>query len=138
MPALGSLSSIQHTPIEEGVDPHMWQLLAKAVISGVVVVAASEAAKRSSIWGAVLVSLPLTSILALTWLWIDTRDIEAVMALSWSILWIVAPSVVLFVALPLLLRAGAPFAVALPLACGIMVVAYAGYVIVLERFGIGT
>lgn len=116
----------------------MWQLLAKAVISGVVVVAASEAAKRSSVWGAVLVSLPLTSILALAWLWIDTRDVEAVMALSWSILWIVVPSVVLFVALPLLLKVGAPFIVALPLACAIMVVAYAGYVVVLERFGIGT
>ncbi|MCW2973889.1 MAG: hypothetical protein JWN72_2162 [Thermoleophilia bacterium] len=115
----------------------MWQLIIKFVIAGTLVVAATEASKRSVVWGAVLVSLPLTSIIALGILWFDTRDAEQVSALSWSILLIVLPSVVLFVALPFLLRAGVPFWPALVAACGVMVAAYAGYVRVLEHFGLG-
>jgi hypothetical protein len=114
----------------------MWQLIAKGIISGALVVLASEVAKRSSLWGAVLVSLPLTSILALTWFWLDTRDVTRVSALSWDILLIVVPSVVLFAALPLLLRAGAPFALAMPAACLVTAAAYAGYVVLLRKLGL--
>jgi len=113
----------------------MWQLLLKGILSGALVVAASEVSKRSSAWGAVLVSLPLTSILALAWLWIDTKDVDKVVDLSWAILVIVVPSLVFFIALPLLLKAGAPFWVALPGACAVLAVTYAGYVAALERLG---
>jgi hypothetical protein len=51
-------------------------LIAKAAISGIVIMAASEIAKRSPMFGALLVSLPLTSILAMIWLWRDTADNE--------------------------------------------------------------
>jgi len=112
-------------------------LLAKAVISGVVVVAAAEVAKRSSLLGAVIVSLPLTSILALTWLWLDTRDVGEVASLSWSILWIVLPSVTFFVALPVGLRAGLPFAAALAVACAVTAAAYALWVWAGRALGIG-
>lgn len=115
----------------------MWQLLIKGVIAGTLVVAATEASKRSVVWGAVLVSLPLTSIIALSLLWFDTRDAEQVSSLSWAILWIVLPSVVLFAALPLLLKIGVPFWAALVAACAIMAGAYAGYVQLLQHFGIG-
>jgi len=115
----------------------MWQLIIKGVIAGTLVVAATEASKRSVVWGAVLVSLPLTSILALALLWFDERDVERVSSLSWSILWIVLPSVVLFVALPLLLKVGMPFWGALVAACAIMAGAYAGYVQLLGHFNVG-
>ncbi|MFN8108528.1 MAG: DUF3147 family protein [Thermoleophilia bacterium] len=111
-------------------------LLLKAVISGVLVVAASEAAKRSSLLGAVLISLPLTSILAITWLWLDTRHAQRVSDLSWSILWVILPSLAFFVALPVGLRAGLPFAVALATACAVTVAAYVGWVWVARRVGL--
>ena len=50
----------------------MLYLIAKALLSGVIIMAASEAAKRSPTYGALLVSLPLISILAMVWLWRDT------------------------------------------------------------------
>lgn len=112
------------------------QLLLKAVISGVIVAIASEAARKSSLLGAVLVSLPLTSILALTWLYADTRDPGQVAALSWSILWVVVPSVVFFVALPVALRAGLGFAAALPLACAVTALAYAVWVAAARALGL--
>lgn len=116
----------------------MWQLIAKGLISGAVIVAASEVARRSTVWAAVLVSLPLTSILALAWLWLDTKDVEQVSSLSWAILWIVVPSLVFFVTLPLLLRWNVPFVAALLVACAVMAGAYAGYAKLLGRLGIGS
>ena len=76
----------------------------KALLSGVIIALASEIARRSSLLGAVLISLPLTSILALIWLYRDTRDTDEVADLSWSILWVVVPSLVFFIVLPLALR----------------------------------
>jgi hypothetical protein len=60
----------------------MLYLITKALISGVIIMAASEAAKRSPTYGALLVSLPLISILAMIWLWRDTGDNERIAALS--------------------------------------------------------
>jgi hypothetical protein len=99
-------------------------LVLKAVISGVIIAAASEAARRSTLLGAVLISLPLTSILAVIWLYRDTHDVEQVASLSWSILWVIVPSLVFFAALPLGLRSGLGFAVALTVACTLTALAY--------------
>ena len=113
----------------------MVYLLLKALISGVVVAAASEVARRSSLLGAVLVSLPLTSILAAVWLYRDTGDTEQVAALSWSILWVIVPSLVFFVVLPVGLRRGLAFTPALLLACAATAVAYAVWVWAAHRLG---
>jgi uncharacterized membrane protein (GlpM family) len=112
-------------------------LLLKAAISGIVVAVASEAAKRSTLLGAVLVSLPVTSILALTWLYRDTGDREEVAALSWSILWVIVPSLVFFVALPVALRAGLGFTVSLLLACAVTAVAYGAWIWAARALGLG-
>ena len=84
-------------------------LVLKALLSGVIIAAASEAARRSSLLGAVLISLPLTSILAIVWLYRDTRDTGEIAAFSWSILWVIVPSAVFFVVLPVVLRSGVAF-----------------------------
>lgn len=104
------------------------ELLLKAVVSGIVIAAASEVARKSSLLGAVLVSLPLTSLLTLTWLYRDTGDVDEVASLSWSILWVIVPSVVFFVALPVGLRGGLAFGPAMLVACAATALAYALWV----------
>ena len=103
-------------------------VLLKALISGIVVATASEAARRSTVLGAILISLPLTSILAVTWLYRDTHDPEQVASLSWSILWVIVPSLMFFVVLPVALRSGLSFAPALLLACVVTALAYAAWI----------
>ena len=49
--------------------------LLKALISGAVIAAASEVAKRNPSLGALIVALPLVSILTMLWLWRDTGDV---------------------------------------------------------------
>ena len=110
-------------------------LLLKALLSGAVIAAASELARRSSLAGAVLISLPLASILALIWLYRDTGDTEEVAALSWSILWVIVPSVVFFVALPLALRT-LDFWPSLGLACAVTAIAYAAWLGAVRALGL--
>ena len=70
----------------------MLYLIAKALLSGVIIMAASEAAKRSPTYGALLVSLPLISILAMVWLWRETGDNERIAALWQGTFWLVRVS----------------------------------------------
>jgi hypothetical protein len=114
----------------------MLQYAIKILVTAVLVVSVSEVAKRSSFWAAALASLPLTSLLAFVWLYLDTRDVQRVAALSQGILWLVIPSLVLFIALPLLLKAGLGFWLSLAASCACTAVAYLGMVRLLAQWGI--
>ena len=87
-------------------------------------VGASELGKRNELLGALLVSIPLVSVLAIVWLWSDTQDSEQVANFTTGILWLVLPSLVLFLSLPILLRRGVEFWPALGIATMLTVIAY--------------
>ena len=96
----------------------------KVLLTSVLVVAVSEAAKRSALFGALIASLPLTSILAMIWLYVDTGDTEKIARLSTGVFWLVLPSLVLFLSLPVLLRAGLGFYPSLGISIGLTIGAY--------------
>ena len=83
--------------------------LFKAGLSGLLAAAISEIARRYPGWGGLVASLPLTSLMAMVWLWRDTGDPSRIADLSISIIWFIAASMPLFFALPLLLRSGLGF-----------------------------
>ncbi len=114
----------------------MWPYIIKVALTAVVVVAVSEIAKRSQVWAAILASLPLTSLLAFVWLYRDTGQQERVAALAQSIFWLVLPSLVLFIALPMLLRGGWGFWASLALSCAATAAAYLAMVWLLGKIGI--
>jgi hypothetical protein len=118
----------------EGVK--MLYLLTKALISGVLIAIASEVAKRSPGFGALIVSLPLVSLLAFIWLWLDSGDKEAVASLSQSTFWFVLPSLPLLLVLPALLRNGVSFWPALGMCCALTVALYFLMVWALGRLGV--
>ena len=109
----------------------------KLALSAVIIVAVSELAKRQPAWGGLLASLPLVSLLAIVWLYVDNHDVRQVSQLSLSIFWLVLPSLLFFLALPLLLRQGLGFAASLLLAMLVTMAAYAGMLAGLKRFGMG-
>jgi hypothetical protein len=84
-------------------------LVIKAAISGVIVALVSEIARRHPGWGGLVASLPLTSLLAMVWLWRDSSDSLKVAELASSTFWFILPSLPLFVVLPMLLRSGLAF-----------------------------
>jgi hypothetical protein len=103
----------------------MWtQLVIKALVSGALIAAASEFARRSPGLGGLIVSLPLTSILAMLWLWRDTGDSAKIADLALSSTLYVNASLPGFIVLVVVLRRG----IAFPLAMAAFVaVSFAGY-----------
>lgn len=114
----------------------MLYLAVKAAISGIIVAAASETARRSPALGALIVSLPLTSLLALVWLWHDAGDTQRVAALAQSTFWYVLPTLPMFLLMPLLLRHGAGFWPALAAGCALTIALYLATVWILGKFGV--
>ena len=87
----------------------MLYLFLKIGISAGIIGAVSEISRRYPSWGGLVASLPLTSLLAMLWLWRDTGDAERIAELSTSIIWFILASMPLFIVLPLLLRSGVGF-----------------------------
>ncbi len=107
----------------------------KVLISAILIVAISELSKKSSLLGAILASIPLVSVMAFIWLYVDTKNIDTISKLSISIFWLVIPSLVLFVSLPILLKF-TNFYLALFGAMVLTIIAYYIMIFFLERFGI--
>jgi hypothetical protein len=112
------------------------QLAIKALLSGVLIAAASELAKRSPALGGLVVSLPLASILTMLWLWRDTGDSGRVADLALSSTLYVNASLPGFILLIVLLRRGVSFPVAM---AAFVTAGIAGYLLLLwagRRWGL--
>ncbi|MBW8365116.1 MAG: DUF3147 family protein [Rhizobium sp.] len=114
----------------------MWQYALKIGLSTLILVAVAEVAKRSTFWAAALASLPLTSLLAFFWLYLDTGDVQKVATLAGGIFWLVLPSLLLFVLLPVLLRLGWGFWLSLAVSSAATALAYVGMIKLLSLFGV--
>ena len=110
--------------------------IVKVVISAILIVIISEISKRSSLVGAILASVPLVSVLAMVWLYIDTRDIDRITGLASGIFWLVLPSLALFISLPLLLKQGINFYLSMTLSILITIVCYWLMITILDQVGI--
>ncbi len=119
-----------YSPIMDWVN-----LAGKGLFSGAVIVAASEIAKKSAVFGALVISLPLASIMSMTWLYNDTEDTAQVADFAESILWLVIPSMLLFVVLPFLLRRGWGFEAGMAAGIVATIIAYGLGVWAAQSFG---
>jgi hypothetical protein len=110
--------------------------LVKVLISALIVVIVSEVAKRSPTYGGLIGSLPVVSLLALTWVYVETKDPSKVAGLATSTLWFVLPSLLFFLTLPLLLKLGRSFWISLALS---LIATGLGYIVmaqVLKKYGV--
>ncbi|MBI1234383.1 MAG: hypothetical protein GC208_07745 [Alphaproteobacteria bacterium] len=108
----------------------------KAVISGILIAAISEAGRRNAAAGAIVASLPLVSVLGMIWLWRDTRDTVRLADHAEATFWFVLPSLPMFLLVPALLRRDVGFWAALGLGCLLTVVLYGLVVFAAPRLGI--
>src|SRR4051812_47675902 len=102
----------------------MMPFLLKVLVSALLVAGAAELARRYSVIGAMLASLPLTSILAMIWLWRDGMPPMQIAEFASGIFWLVLPSLLLFLVMPWMLRAGYGFWPSLGFGCVATAVAY--------------
>lgn len=114
----------------------MLYLILKAALSGVIIAAVSEIARRNAGFGALVASLPLVSILGMIWLWRDTREPERLASHAEATFWFVLPSLPMFLLVPALLRRGVPFWPALAAGCVLTVGLYLLMTWAGPRFGL--
>ena len=114
----------------------MFYLTLKAALSGVIVAAISQVAKRYPGLGGLISSLPLVSVLGMIWPWRDTHDPDRMAAHVSGTLWFIAPSLPMFLLIPYMLKRGIAFWPSLAAGCLLTMALYALMVWIAPRFGI--
>jgi hypothetical protein len=114
----------------------MMYLVVKALLSGVIIMAVSEIARRSPAVGALVASLPLVSVLAIIWLWRDTGDTARIADHAEATFWYVLPSLPMFLVFPFMLRQGLGFWPSLGAGCLLTIALYGLTILVAARFGV--
>lgn len=114
----------------------MLALALKAILSGLIIAAVSEIAKRQPTLGALVASLPLVSLLGMILLWREKPDAENMATHSAATFWYVLPSLPMFLLIPALLRSGMNFWVALALGCVLTIALYLAMSWIGPRFGL--
>lgn len=110
--------------------------ITKLIITTILIVLISEIAKRSSLAGAILAAIPLVSILAMTWMYIDTNSTTKAVEFSNNIVWLIAPSMTLFIAFPLLIKKGLSFYPSMFVSIFMTIIAYYSVIFILSKLGI--
>ncbi len=82
----------------------MAYLIFKYALTAALIVGASELAKRSDRLGALVLALPLTTLLTLIWLYAEGQATTRIGNHAWYTFWYVIPTLPMFLAFPWLLR----------------------------------
>jgi hypothetical protein len=82
--------------------PMAW-LITKYLLTAAVVVIVSEVAKRSDKLGGLVAALPMVTVLALIWLYVERQPTAKIANHAWYTFWYVVPTLPMFLVFPALL-----------------------------------
>jgi hypothetical protein len=108
----------------------------KLFVSAVVIVVVTKIQLVNDRLSALLIALPLTSLLAMVWMRVEKQSPERLANHAEGTFWFVLPTLPMFLILPWMLRHGWNFWIALAANCLLTVVFFWLTVVVLRRFGI--
>ena len=111
------------------------QTIIKILISSGIILLVSEIAKKDNLFGSLIASIPLVSVLSMIWLYVDTNDINKVKALANGILWMIVPSMSLFIVLPILINYGIQFYLSLTISILVTMACYLLTISLMNYFG---
>lgn len=112
------------------------QYAIKIFITVALVIASSEIAKRFPSVGAAIIALPITSIIAMSFLYYDTQNTVKVAEFSRSIPPVVIPSIVFFYGFSFLIDRNFSFIMAMSLSVLLMTSLYGLYLFFSTRIGL--
>ncbi len=78
--------------------------LIKLFLSAGVIVLVTEIAKRNNAAASIIHSLPLTSLLAFIWLYVETKDSALIGRHAFGTFWFVLPTLPMFIMMPWLIK----------------------------------
>ncbi len=114
----------------------MGYYISKIAVSALLITLISEIGRRHSLAGALLASVPIISMLAAFWLYIDTGSTVKTAEFLTNIFWLTLPSLIFFVSVPLLLKGGVNFYISILLSILLSGSGYLGMMKLLSHFKI--
>jgi hypothetical protein len=111
----------------------------KYLITAAVIVIVSELAKKSDKMGALVISLPIASILTMIWIFLEALEVDRIKKLSdhaFYTFWYVVPTLPMFLLIPTLLKRGLHFSLVIFIYCAGTFVLFYLWAKILEKFGI--
>lgn len=109
----------------------------KLVVSAAVIVLVTKIQHVSDRLSALVIALPMTSLIAMVWMHVERPgEPERIANHAEGTFWFVLPTLPMFLILPWMLRHGWSFATALLANCAITVVCFLGVASVLRYFGL--
>lgn len=114
----------------------MTWLITKYAITAALVVLISEVAKRSDKLGALIAALPMVTVLAMVWMYVEHQPADKIVNHAWYTFWYVLPTLPMFLLFPFLLpRLG--FWLSLAASAVLTMICFVSLAFVMKRFGVG-
>ena len=109
--------------------------IAKILISALIIFIASEIGKKDTILGAIIVSLPMISLLTISWIYFETRDIDKIINFAYGVFAMIMPSLSFFITLPYFLKK-INFIPSMFLSISVMVLLYFILTMIYKKIGV--
>ena len=114
----------------------MIYFISKTILTAIIIIIVSEVAKRSSLLAAIIISIPLTSLLAFIWVFWETKDSEKIIDLSYNTMIMSVPSFTFFIILPIMLKFKFNFSISIVISILSTSIAYYIFIYFLKKYGI--
>lgn len=111
-------------------------IIFKYAVTALIIVLVSEVAKRTDRVGAMIAALPLVTILAMIWLYVEKQPMAKISNHAWFTFWYVMPTIPMFLLVPWMLNRGIGFWLSLSAGAVLTVACFAVTVVVAKRFGV--
>ena len=128
------------------VDPHRvnthgmsgWLDAGKVVLTALIIFAVVQVQERNTLMAAVLVSIPIVSTLSMIWMNHEGQSTAEIASFAKDIVWLVIPSLLLFIVMPLLIDRGWEFYPALGAGLASTILGYILMIQIMEKYGLTT
>jgi len=106
----------------------------KIILTAVIIFAVAQLSQRDTLLAAILASIPLVSVFAMMWMNHEGANSDEIINFSKDIVWLILPSLLLFIVMPELIQRGWNFYPALGGGLSATIIGYFLMVEIMKKF----
>ena len=110
----------------------------KIGLTALIIFAVVQVSERSTLLAAVLASIPIVSVLAMMWMNHEGQSTEEISVFAKEIVWLLIPSLLMFIVMPLLIDRGWDFYPALGAGLATTIIGYFVMIQIMEKYGLAS
>ncbi|MEE3082902.1 MAG: DUF3147 family protein [Candidatus Thermoplasmatota archaeon] len=108
----------------------------KIGLTALIVFAVVQVSERNTLLAAVLASVPIVSVLAMMWMHHEGQSVQEISGFARDIVWLLIPSLLMFIVMPLLIDRGWDFYPALGAGLASTIIGYFLMIQLMEKYGL--